>query len=226
MKPYKTLGAIILVIAFSNSCRKEGEPFIKEEYTYKSVVIGNQEWMAEDLKNNAFCNGDPIPEVKDFTEWSNLETAAWTYVNNDKLNFGTIGKLYNWYAVNDKRNICPCGWHVALHSEWDELIEYLGGLDVAGGKMKSIGTYQTNDGLWHEPNTAATNSSGFSANPTGAQVSSVTSGVMSTNGFWWISTNYAPSTEAWLIGLTYNSEKAFRIMNKKTQRFPVRCIKD
>ncbi|MBA4410758.1 MAG: hypothetical protein C0397_15205 [Odoribacter sp.] len=167
MKFYKVIGVIIFVVAFSNSCNKEGEPFVKEEYTYKSVIIGNQEWMADDLKNNVFCNGDPIPEVKDFSEWSGLETAAWVYVNNDKLKYGTFGKLYNWYAVNDKRNICPCGWHVPSYGEWEELIKYLGGPDVAGGKMKSLGTIQTSDGFWYEPNTGATNSSGFSAIPTG-----------------------------------------------------------
>jgi uncharacterized protein (TIGR02145 family) len=226
MKLYKIIGAIILVVAVTDSCQKEGEPFVKEEYTYKSVIIGNQEWMDEDLKNNVFCNDDPIPEVKDFTEWSNLKTAAWVYVNNDKLNYGTFGKLYNWYAVNDKRNICPCGWHVPSYGEWEELIEYLGGKDVGGGKMKSVGTIQTNNGLWYEPNTGATNSSGFSGIPNGARGDGLAFGGGPTNGYWWMSTDYAPNPESWFIGLTSNSEKTFQSTAKKSWGFAVRCIKD
>jgi len=226
MKVHKITGAIILVVVISDSCENEDNTFIKEEYSYKSVVIGTREWMSEDLKNNFFCNGDPIPEIREVSQWTSLKSAAWVYYNNDQLNNETFGKLYNWYAVNDKRNICPCGWHVPSYGEWEQLTEYLGGLDEAGGKMKSIGTIQSNNGLWYEPNTGATNSSGFSGIPNGARGDNGAFGGNPTNGYWWMSTEYSPNPEAWFIGLSSNNEKVFRNALSKNYGYAVRCVKD
>lgn len=146
---------------------------------YRTIKIGNQWWMAENLKVTHYRNGDPIPNVTDNTEWTTLSTGAWCAYDNDQGNVGTYGLLYNWYAVDDSRNIAPEGWHVPTDEEWKELEMYLGmsqseadasaqwrGTDE-GGKIKETGTIEGNDGLWYSPNTGATNESGFSAIPSG-----------------------------------------------------------
>jgi uncharacterized protein (TIGR02145 family) len=220
------LSLLSLLLLFSCSDKDDDIPFIEEIYSYTSVVIGDQEWMSEDLKNNTFCNGDPIPEIQDAPQWTGMKTAAWVYSNNDTWNSEIFVKLYNWYAVNDRRNICPCGWHVPNYGEWEELTEYLGGLDSAGGKMKSVGTIQANSGLWYEPNTGATNSSGFSGGPNGSRGATGGFGGIPTNGYWWMSTPYAPNPEAWFIGLAFNNERVFRSANSKNYGYAVRCVKD
>ncbi len=129
MKIGKAMLWISSVMLSTEGCKQDDPveiPFVKENYTYKSVVIGTQEWMAEDLKNNTFCNDEPIPEVKDAAQWSTLKKAGWVYVNNDKEKNGSLGKIYNWYAVADERNICPCGWHVPSWDDLMELIAFLG----------------------------------------------------------------------------------------------------
>ena len=94
--------------------------------------------------------------------WATLTTGAYCYYNNDSATYAaTYGKLYNWYAVNDPRGLAPAGWHVPSDAEWTELINCLGGEDVAGGKMKAVSA------LWYSPNTGATNSSGFTGLPGG-----------------------------------------------------------
>lgn len=134
--------------------------------TYKTVKIGIQLWMKENLNVSHYRNGDPIPEVKNPTEWINLTTGAWCYYINDSAMGPRYGKLYNWYAVNDPRGLAPTDWHVPSHAEWISLTTYLGGEDVAGGKMKEAGTSH-----WQSPNAGATNSSGFTALPGGYRLS-------------------------------------------------------
>jgi uncharacterized protein (TIGR02145 family) len=127
---------------------------------YKTIKIGTQTWMAENLKVIHYRNGDPIPNVTDSSQWINSTTGAWCYYDNDNQYNIPYGKLYNWLAVADSRNIAPSGWHVPLSSEWTILSTYLGGYTVAGGATKSVG-------LWNSPNVGATNSSGFSGIPGG-----------------------------------------------------------
>src|SRR5690606_33259564 len=105
---------------------------------------------------------DVIPQVTDPTIWGNLTTGAWCYYNNDPANEIIYGKLYNWYAVNDPRGLAPVGWHIPSDSEWTILTDYLGGFEVAGGKMKETGTTH-----WANPNIGADNSSGFTGLPGG-----------------------------------------------------------
>jgi uncharacterized protein (TIGR02145 family) len=105
--------------------------------TYKTIVIGTQTWMAENLKTTKYRNGDTIPTNLTNAAWSDATTGAYAIYNNDAANNTIYGKLYNWYAVTDSRNICPVGWHVPSDSEWTTLVNYLGGALVAGGKLKS-----------------------------------------------------------------------------------------
>ena len=130
--------------------------------TYQTVKIGNQWWIAENLNVTHYQNGDAIPNVTDSAAWWGLTSGAYCNYNNDAANVAVYGRLYNWYAVHDSRNIAPAGWHVPSDAEWQTLVDYLGGDPVAGGKMKEAGTTH-----WISPNTGATNESGFSGLPGG-----------------------------------------------------------
>ena len=105
-----------------------------EGNSYKTVYIGTQQWMGENLKTSKYSDGTTIPNITDNT-WQNNTTGAWAYYNNDAANNAKYGKLYNWYAVspttNGNKNICPTGWHVPTDAEWTVLTDYLGGESVA-----------------------------------------------------------------------------------------------
>jgi uncharacterized protein (TIGR02145 family) len=146
---------------------------------YNTVTIGTQVWMVENLKTTKYRNGDPIPNVTDDIQWSNLTTDAYCNYDNDISNVTTYGRLYNWYAVNDSRNIAPTGWHVATDVEWTTLTDYLGGASVAGSKLKEFGTTH-----WESPNADATNESGFTALPGGDRSFNGPFNYMTVMGFW------------------------------------------
>jgi uncharacterized protein (TIGR02145 family) len=191
--------------------------------SYKTVKIGDQIWMAENLKTERYANGDLIPNVRGGSEWINLNTGAWCNYDNSIYNQYTYGKLYNWFAVADYRNICPIGWHVPTDAEWTVLIDYLGGEFVAGNKMKSIGLEYWN---WKNPNENATNESGFSGLPGGLRIGDYDKFInVSANGFWWSSTE-SSVTSAWYRSLSYNDEGASRSYGDKQRGFSVRCLKD
>ena len=126
--------------------------------TYNTVQIGRQCWTKENLKVSKYNDGTTIPNVKDDKLWSQLSTGGWSNYNNDPVN-DVYGKFYNFYAVDDARELCPTGWHVPTDIEWTTLVDYLGGESVAGGKMRVKGTnesgftaleggYRTNDGVF------------------------------------------------------------------------------
>jgi len=122
------------------------------------VIIGTQTWTGCNLNVSTYRNGDTIPEIQDQTLWTNATTGAWCYYNNDPSTEATYGKLYNVYALLDPRGIGPAGYHVPTDAEWTTLTNYLGGLSVAGGKLKEEGLCH-----WVTPNSGATNTSGFAA---------------------------------------------------------------
>jgi uncharacterized protein (TIGR02145 family) len=125
--------------------------------------------MAVNLDVDHFRNGDRIPEAKTKEEWKyagERGLPAWCYYDNDPANGRVYGKLYNIYAVNDPRGLAPEGWHMTSDREWDVLMDYLFGTEVAGGKLKETGTTH-----WQSPNHGATNESSFSALPGGYRVS-------------------------------------------------------
>jgi uncharacterized protein (TIGR02145 family) len=123
---------------------------------YATVKINNKVWMAENLKTTKYSDGALIPNVTDAVQWASLSTGAWCNFENQSRNALTYGRLYNWYAVNDSRNICPPDWHVPTDAEWTAVANYLGGEAVAGGKMKETGTDH-----WLSPNLGATNETGL-----------------------------------------------------------------
>ena len=121
-----------------------------------SVTIGTQVWTNKDLDVTSYRDGTPIPQVTDPTAWRNSTGGAWCYSHSG------LSKLYNWYAVNDPRGLAPQGWHIPSDVEWTILTDFLGGVSIAGGKMKEIGT-----DYWLSPNTGASNTSGFKGLPSG-----------------------------------------------------------
>ena len=143
---------------------------------YRTVTIGTQEWMAENLRVTHFNNGDKIPHYPLDKVWgqsNNGSQPAYCWYENNDAHAYLYGALYNWYAVdslaNGGRNVCPTGWHIPSEDEWTTLIDALGGPSIAGGPMKATGRLDSVTGLWVVPNTGATNSSGFSAIGGGAR---------------------------------------------------------
>jgi uncharacterized protein (TIGR02145 family) len=195
---------------------------------YRTILIGSQEWMAENLKTSVYRNGNPILNLPVNDEWSTTE-GAWAHYDNDANYECPYGKLYNWYAVEDSRNICPLGWHVPTLSEFDLLIAHLdpayspgllsGSSTIAGGKMKSTV-------LWNAPNTAATNESGFSGIPGGARSSTGTFGNIGNIGRWWSSSSVDVNS-AWNLRLQFDDSRVSRVANNiKSTGQSVRCVKD
>jgi uncharacterized protein (TIGR02145 family) len=185
---------------------------------YKTVNIGNQIWMVENLKTTHFRNGDTIPGPTG--DWSALTCAQAAY-NDDAANATKYGLLYNWYAVVDSRGIAPTGWHVPTDAEWTTLTTYLGGVN-AGGKLKETGT-----GNWSSPNTGATNETGFSALPGGGRNSDGTFGNVGDFGFWW-SSSEGDQGNGWGCSrvLYCNGSYVIRSNGVNQDEFSVRCIKD
>jgi uncharacterized protein (TIGR02145 family) len=194
-----------------------------------SVTIGTQVWQSTNLDVTTYRDGTPIPQVTDPTAWANLTTGAWCYYNNTTSNGTTYGVLYNWYAVagihdNDPNTpnkiLAPEGWHIPTDAEWTTLTTFLGGLTLAGGKMKGTGT-----SLWQSPNTGATNSSGFTGLPGGYRYYDGTFNLIGLFGIWWSSSEDGPSN-AWNRTLNYNDGNAARVRGNKKSCVSVRCLRD
>lgn len=198
---------------------------------YKTVIIGDQTWMAENLKTTKFNDGTSILYETNKQWWSIMRSPAYCYYDNDMNTYKDIyGALYNWYAVNTGK-LCPVGWHVPTNKEWDVLTSYLG--DNAGNKLKIV-----SDDYWLYGNETATNESGFSALPGGARGMNGQFGDINALGFWWSSTEYSESFEplqeeykAWYRAVHKNWATLFRQEQKdyyfyKVAGFSIRCIKD
>jgi uncharacterized protein (TIGR02145 family) len=147
------------------------------------VTIGKQTWAVANLTVTTFQNGDSIPEAKTNKEWVAAGEAgkpAWCYYNNDPKSGLKYGKLYNWFAVNDPRELAPAGWKLATDADWVQLVNSVGGQSLAGTRMK------TTSG-WSEGNNG-TNESGFTGLPGGYRVENGTFVNLGSIGTWWSST--------------------------------------
>lgn len=182
---------------------------------YKTVQIGNQIWMAENLRVSKYRNGDLIPNVKGAYEWENLKTGGWCNYENNIEYDADYGKLYNCYAVNDVRGLAPKGWHIPTYDEWDKLTNYFGGIEFAGGRLKEAGTAH-----WDEPNGGATNESGFSALPCGCRSYSDFAHV-GCESYWWV--NSESYSVLW-IGF-FGSRMGWSKFRKQ-DGLSVRCLRD
>jgi uncharacterized protein (TIGR02145 family) len=212
------------------SCKKEEEQKYKfypsspvidiDGHIYKTVIVEQQIWMAENLKATHFSNGDSIPDVKDSTTWKILNSAACCIYDNDLINVQTYGRLYNWYATADDRKICPLGWHIPSDNEWFNLADFLGGIDHAGGQLKEVGIAH-----WSNPNMGATNEVGFTALPGGGRDMGGMYKYIKSNGGWWSSTE-KDTGSAFLWSMYYSNTSLIHKDFYKKDGFSVRCVKD
>jgi len=186
---------------------------------YKTILIGTQTWMAENLKTTKFNDGTSIPLITNGEVWKSLLTPAYCWYNNDQTYKSTYGALYNWYAVTTSK-LCPIGWHVPSNAEWTILTNYLGGLSVVGGKLKEAGTMH-----WKSPNTGATNETGFKALPGGGRYAGGKFNNIGLGGFWWSITEYVALDYYYQRMFNYDSE-LYGNYNSGGDGFSVRCIKD
>jgi len=237
----KNLFLIITIIFsfFILSCEKDPTS-LKDKNTvtdidgnvYKIVKIGDQWWMAENLRVTRYQNGDSIPDLTGNFEWGNQIHGAFHVYNNDYSNIGKYGLFFNWHAVNDSRKIAPEGWHVPTDEEWKNLEMALGMTqteadsfywrgDDEGGKLKETGTEH-----WWSPNTGATNSSGFCALAAGhiSDENNYSAG-MGINGYWWCNTESSDRV-AWYRRIYYDYSSIYRSYNSKRGGLNVRCVKD
>jgi uncharacterized protein (TIGR02145 family) len=192
--------------------------FLLTRTSAQEVTIGTQTWMAKNLDIARFQNGDIIPEARTQQEWLKAGKEgkpAWCYYKNDSSNAANYGRLYNWYAVSDKRNLAPKGWHVPSYDEIKVMGEYLGGLEVAGAKLKSTTGWEVN----------GSNSTGFSGLPGGERVSYDSFFYFGTNGYWWTATEHDTS-DAEDFFLFYHDGEIYHYWENKLAGMAVRCIKD
>ncbi len=197
---------------------KQGFTDTRDGNIYQTVTIGDQVWMAENLRY--------LPSVVESDTGSDTIAFYYVYgyegtnVNAAKATeeYTTYGVLYNWSAACIS---CPQGWHLPSDEEWTQLIDYLGGENVAGGKLKETGTTH-----WYSPNIGATNETGFTALPGGYCRSRFGSFFhIGSNGFWWSSTDASYSTVQCLI-MFHSNSRVERSFSNKSSGLSVRCIKD
>jgi uncharacterized protein (TIGR02145 family) len=215
---------LLLVIIIISNCSYGQETLIdkRDGGTYKTIKIGGDTWMKENLNVDRFLNGDKIQQVKTKEEWQNAnekKQPTWCYFNFDSLNGIKYGKLYNGYAVADSRGLTPKGWSIPTEEEWSVLTEYLGGDNTSGKKMKSTLGWQNNGN--------GTNESGFSAMPGGYRDIEYLHGDFSsigTVGIWWCG-----SWLASINGPTRFLNSGDDILSydvKMGEGLSVRCIRD
>ena len=189
---------------------------------YKTVRIGTQTWMAENLKATKYNNGTPIPLVTTDTEWSNLSTPGYCWYLNDEATYKNIyGALYNWYTVNTKK-LCPAGWHVPSDAEWTTLTTYLGGVSVAGEKLRETSTTH-----WNSPNPRTTNEYNFTALPGGLRDNKGAFRSIGSHGWWWSAQEFevlSSAANCWFIYC--KSPYMLLSADKKEFGLSIRCLKD
>lgn len=234
--PLLVMGVFLI---FASSCKKDDDnggnantfTDTRDGNVYQTVTIGNQVWMAENLKY--------LPSV--VGPGTGSQTTPYYYVNGYNgtdvnaakatTNYSTYGVLYNWPAAmagatssqanpSGVQGVCPTGWHVPSDAEWTVLTDYLGGEGVAGGKLKETGTTH-----WTSPNTGATNETGFTALPGGTRYPNGSFSIVGDYGYWWSATEYNASS-AWGRFVYYDLSNVFRDRYFKEVGISVRCVRD
>ncbi len=234
---------LIILMFFALTCKKDLTAPLADNFriksgvmdrdgnSYRIVKIGNQWWMAENLKVTRYRNGDAIPHVMDEFAWSELTTDAYCNYDNNETNATTYGRLYNWWAVNDPRNIAPEGWHVPSDAEWKQLEMHLGmsqsqadstgfrGM-YEGGKLKEKGTAH-----WRSPNAGASDEYGFTALSTGYRLDHGGYSSIGYNANFWSSTESGMHF-AWSRHLHCTCAGIARYAYYKRHGLSVRCVRD
>jgi uncharacterized protein (TIGR02145 family) len=190
---------------------------------YSAVKIGTQIWMQENLKTTKYNDGASIDNITDYTTWKTYSSGAYSWYNNDEGTYkNRYGALYNWYAVNTNK-LCPTDWHVPTDAEWATLVNFLGGWEVAGGKMKQTGTtsWAVNEG--------ATNSSGFNGLPGGTRNNvQALENFINVNyiGYWWSITPENATRARGFALLNFTDDASPNGVSDKVVGHSVRCLKN
>lgn len=203
---------------------------------YPVVQIGDQCWMAENLKVKRYNNGDSIPFGLNHDQWNDTEEGAIAVYADSFAYLYIYAPLYNGFSVDDPRGICPVGWHVPTDLEWTKLVLLFdpfvcggcagsGYSNSGGGPLKTIGNLTDGSGLWRSPNAGATNSSGFNGLPGGTRHNSGFYDYLGERGIWWSSTGTSGET-IWSRRLTYGGPGIARIEVYRKSGVSVRCIQD
>jgi uncharacterized protein (TIGR02145 family) len=211
-----------LTTAQFNPDKKYGTVADIDGNVYKTIKIGGQVWMAENLRVTHYQNGDSIPNIIDSDLWANQTGGAYcnysNTVNPDTI--ATFGRLYNWYTTQDTRGLAPGGWRVANSVDWITLIEYLGGDTIASKHLKETGTLH-----WDDPNNAD-NSSGFTALPGGWRYRNKNFEKIIYYSDFWTSSLYSEASAPFLFLFTWNDNLVYKDFNYKVNGYSIRCIKE
>ena len=194
-----------------------GQPITYQGYDYSTVLIGDQCWFAENLRSEFYRNGEAIPSELSDSEWESTTVGACA----ESWSLDEYGRVYNWYAADDVRSICPCGWHVPSDDEWTEMVEQLGGQNEAGNQLKSATGWGDNDG--------GTNSSGFTGLPGGFRYDNGIvnySGANSQLGGWFWSSTTEGGTQAIYRALFEGIAWIYTSDWSRQSGISVRCIQD
>jgi len=214
MKNFNFLNACIFIsFCFINACKESNENTFESD----EIIVKDNIWMSKNLSVITYSNGDTIPEVKSDSIWSHLETGAWCYYKNDSSNNSLYGKLYNWYAVNDKRGLAPKGYHIPTDKEWEDLCVFFGGDRIAGKKMKSKLSWINNSNN--------TNSVGFNGLAGGYRFLDGSFFHQGNTSFWWSSTEAYPSS-SWYRAIDAKFDFLISFDGDKRNGFYVRLVKD
>ena len=224
-----TVAAAAAVPAIASTAKTSGGLTDIAGNGYKIVTIGNQTWMAENLKTTKFKDNTPILLVADSAAWAQTETPAYCWLlNNEEKYKNTYGALYNWHAVGPGK-LCPYGWHVPNNEDWGELESFLTGNEGnnnVGGMLKETGTVH-----WASPNEGATNETGFTALPGGARgddgsFNEFVLGNVGNKGNWWSSAIIEDNGSSW-VSMSDNSG-GFGQGGGTSRGYgiSVRCVKD
>lgn len=239
MKNVLRILAFILLVISIHSCKKGnlnkmilfnpnstyGTVIDIDSNIYKTITIGTQTWMAENLKTTKYLSGDLIGTTSRLNiSKESTPKYQWAY-DGDEKNVVIYGRLYTWYAVTDSRNVCPIGWHVSSNNDWTTLVNFLGGVSVAIDKLKETGTMH-----WISPNKGATNESGFTVLPAGSRLDKLSDfriyTQMGESGHFWTATESVEDTDcAWRRLLTQDLNFHMGWAPKRIG-WPVRCVKD
>jgi uncharacterized protein (TIGR02145 family) len=222
------LFSTVLLLAVVTACEKTDDPTDTEKEitckdadgnVYKTVKIGTQVWMAENLKTTKYNDGTEIPNVTGNDEWHILSTGAYCNYNNADSNVATYGRLYNWDAVGTGK-LAPAGWHVATDEDYTTLTTYLGGESAADGKLKESGTAH-----WVSTGKGVDNSSGFTALPGGFRWSDGKFDKICYYGCWWTS-SVNEYGSAWGRFMYYIGYYDYRNLSTNRNGYSVRCVMD
>lgn len=223
LKPLKSI--LLLLIAFKYliaNAQETGNIVIDiDGNEYESVVLANgQEWFTSNLRSSKFNDGTNLSLVNANGIWSTTPNPSYCYYDNDPTISQNYGCLYNFFVVSSDKNICPEGWRVPTELDWSEMTSELGGLGLAGGKLKSEGL-----NFWSSPNTDATNEIRFNALPNGCRYDGGYFNNLSYYSFFWTATEL-DTTFAWYRSLKYDNGSVVRNFSKKQSGYGIRCMRN